>query len=742
MIKVITFLKRIINSHYFIAFAIITAVLLYFYPDLILEPNDHLITWMNDGKKNYYTYLYHVKHDNSFFDFNGMNYPFGEYTVFTDNQPFYAGIAQLFGIEGVWFHNLLLFFNIITCGLISVKLLIKLKFDSFLVISGAVGFALMSPQIFRLVGHYSLSYSFYFPLLFLLLFYFKENWKIKFALLLLLVNLIMYFTHPYLGAMGSLVIGTFAGFYVIRSFIKKEHIGKILLLSAIGASAIVLFYSINGIYDTHVNRTSAPLGFFNFSANFYSIFLPSYGVISDFQSTIFGDYSKWLDFDNYGYVGLFSIISFLIGIIGLIVLKISPKKLNINSYIYYLLTLSVASYMLATCFPFKLNQEFWKDHLGPLEQLRAIGRFGWIFFFSYGLLALYLLQSVLNNVKDKKKFTFIIAFPLVMFLALEIQQFHKDVRLRIDTHLYENIFKENNNDQFLKLVDDRIKPEEYSSMIAIPFYHYASEIIDQYFNEHIMGYSLAVSYHTGIPMMNLNGSRASFDETRMAINIVTPTCYPKQIESYCTDKRKILVISDKNYKSPFDNNFLDRTNLLGEVNSLELREMNYEDLFAHTELPDTSSNPLYFEGFDEEEEGHLLVKTGQPQTLFETDTLKKNHLYELSYWVNYSKLKYGDILTRLYRFEGEKQTMILEGLLKFNCTHIIKDWARVNIYFSVNEDNIHLKAETVSQTLCGDEYLIDNVLLIEENQKVVHEDFLNKEHKMLNNFFARPMVEY
>lgn len=52
--------------------------LLVFYHHLILNPNSYLISIEIDGLYNYFSYVWHIKHDHSLLQFTGLNYPFGE----------------------------------------------------------------------------------------------------------------------------------------------------------------------------------------------------------------------------------------------------------------------------------------------------------------------------------------------------------------------------------------------------------------------------------------------------------------------------------------------------------------------------------------------------------------------------------------------------------------------------------------------------------------------------------------
>ena len=57
-------------------------------------PSCHLFVDSADGLKNYFTGAYFVKHDGFGVWSEGMNYPYGEHVVYTDNQPIISMILK------------------------------------------------------------------------------------------------------------------------------------------------------------------------------------------------------------------------------------------------------------------------------------------------------------------------------------------------------------------------------------------------------------------------------------------------------------------------------------------------------------------------------------------------------------------------------------------------------------------------------------------------------------------------
>lgn len=80
--------------------ALLTALLLllyYWYPIINADSISYGI--YGDGYKNYYTLAYYLQNDQGS-HFSGMNYPYGENILFTDNQPAMAFILK--GLSAVY----------------------------------------------------------------------------------------------------------------------------------------------------------------------------------------------------------------------------------------------------------------------------------------------------------------------------------------------------------------------------------------------------------------------------------------------------------------------------------------------------------------------------------------------------------------------------------------------------------------------------------------------------------------
>ena len=197
-------IKHILTEKGFIITLILSvACLIFFYGKLLQHPNKVYFTDNGDGFQSYYSAIYHVKHDPSFWKMDGMNYPYGEQIFFTGAHPFITNsiksISVVIDISDytVGIINLTMLLSILLCAL-SVYLVFKhLKLPFLYSAIVATALAFLSPQLDRLNGHFSLTYQFAIPMLLLFLLKFNQSPSTKKSLLIGALTFFMAGTQFY-----------------------------------------------------------------------------------------------------------------------------------------------------------------------------------------------------------------------------------------------------------------------------------------------------------------------------------------------------------------------------------------------------------------------------------------------------------------------------------------------------------------------------------------------------------------
>ena len=83
-----------VKSPEFVLISVSLVIVAFFYGRILLSPNQYMFGTTGDAIKNYYTYAYYISHNDSYTNFEGMNYPYGESFLYTDCHPILASAAS------------------------------------------------------------------------------------------------------------------------------------------------------------------------------------------------------------------------------------------------------------------------------------------------------------------------------------------------------------------------------------------------------------------------------------------------------------------------------------------------------------------------------------------------------------------------------------------------------------------------------------------------------------------------
>lgn len=380
---------------------------------MLWSPGEYLMGTGGDGLKNTFTFLWYVVHDHGTW-FTGMNYPFGEHPNFPDVQPGLAWIVrglQHLGLMpaggaaalGALYWSLAL--GVAAAPPVLFALLRRAGVNPWFAIVAAVLITLQSPQIDRLAGHFALSYPVVVPGLWLLVVRLSERPTVGRALALVAAGLAASFLTSYYVMCALLLAGGYALLGVLLA--QRPNRGRAVrvglwLLGAVGL-IVGIHLSWLALTDPYAaERTKDPFGFFTYVTTFAGVFLPSYDPLLPTWKAIF--YHDVPDFEGRLYVGTVPAVVLVLTVWralayllrwplrrmrpGLIVRPVLPTFLRTGLWV------AVLTLLLAMAYPF-----WWPgfkqipELLPPLKQLRALGRFGWLFYYIYATYAaVYLWQ--------------------------------------------------------------------------------------------------------------------------------------------------------------------------------------------------------------------------------------------------------------------------------------------------------------------------------------------------------------
>jgi len=656
-----------------------------FYGKVILNPNSYMFNASGDGIKNYYVYAYYVQNNQSYTSFEGHNYPFGESVLYTDGHPLIAfSIKVMSGIfpgaadYSIGILNFWMLFSFFLCA--TFLFLIFRELNIYPLLSAFAAFAIMvlSPQVFRLTGHYALSYGFVIPLTIYLVLKHQTTKRSILCIAALFIHLFCcFFTHPYLGIISTAIVLIFLFIKWILNFRNHPFYSrKNLGLLIVSIVPLVLFYVIARILDTHSGRTTNPYGFFDYYADIDTLFLPNHPPLKFLLKLLPPFTQTW---EGWSYIGVTGILTCVVITFMFVRFLLKKKKGQLFFRDNSLLILFIASLVLVLFsmgVPFRFLPKSALDHFSFLKQFRSIGRFAWVFFFMINILAIYLLdQFIRNNVGSGKKWMkfFIILIPALIFY--EGYFYHKEVSREISKS--PNLYSFKNVPDELGNVINVAKTSSSQAIIPLPYYNTGSENFMKEGSDKIYTASMILSYYTGIPLMGNLIPRSSVCESKMLIQVFSDDFYKKEILTRIKSDLPFLVLYSKEDLNRNENLLKQKGTVLYEGPEYILYSVSKELLFRNSSqneidkfknikgellekngfLTNDTTSWFFYDGFENMPSGNtfrgkggISTKKNNPTVLADIycNKFTRDEKYFASFWIyNEGKNCGQDILTNL-----------------------------------------------------------------------------------------------
>lgn len=583
-----------LKRHFFIflllTLALTTAFVALFYHKVFLNPGKFLFSDTGDGIKNYYTMLYHIKHDSTYLNFSGMHYPYGELFPYTDGQPALAWPIKYIDKNTspefvVATTNFLMIISIIICSLFIYLILIHFNLPALYASFAAIGIALLQPQLFRIGGHYALSYAFFFPASWYLLLKFFSTGKNIYTLLLLLTGIIWSFLHPYLGMISGIFIITFWFIYAIEKLREKNFKVLYYIHAFIQAVLPLLIYKFSiSRYDFHIGRTSSPWGMFAYNARAETVFIPNHEPFKPLVEVIWK--VKGQSWEGWAYIGISAVL-----ISGLMLYRalryIKNKRFekltlpSIPNQLRYAFFASIVVLLFSMAYPFQLNMRFLIDWFPFFKQFRSLGRFAWVFYFVFNVFSVYLIYRIYRYLKIKglKTLANTLVFFTILFYIIESIPYHKEVSAQISQ--VENIFIKEKLPDTYKSVIEKIDIDKFQAILPLPFYHSGSENFGIGASDKSVKASQVIAYHTGLPLIAASLARTSISESKNIMQLFSPEHYNKAIEKDFPSQKSLLILYTKDDLSEEQKWVLEKSTVFFENEEFALAELMLEHLFNY-----------------------------------------------------------------------------------------------------------------------------------------------------------------
>lgn len=558
---------------------LVTAILLWLkHGEWIPNANAQILSDSPDGYKNYMTTAWHVAHDSSYVHYEGMDYPYGEHVLFTDNQPIVSAamqwwsrsVADLRG-QTVGIMNLLQVLSMLFGAGVIFLLLRKLHLPVWYAGIAAMGILFLSPQYNRFDGHFGLSHTWVLPMLLLLLCRYEERQSKRYQSLLIGILLfVVAQLHFYNFGVSAVFLGLYTAYQVLTDFRWKNIAKRFYHLMVM----VVMPFALLNVWihwsDYCPDRPANPFGFTNYIGYWEGIFLP-YDYFPMYQ---------WIDkniipirrieFESQAYVGV-AAFAFTLWLLFRRRFRMFEPEWDEAAYhrvhkryLKGIFTAGFALVLFGCGFPFAIpGCEWMVDYLGPFRQFRGLGRFTWVYYYVANVLVFYVAwnqgtrhpiaaswKSEVNAIwvkvrhGDFQNLVFtnlrkwsLILIPLII-LCWEARIFQRNKQLHLAPNLAVRSIAAPNPDHWLNKVDF----SKFQALMPLPYYHVGSENIwlDLYYPLYRkMQYT---ALHSGVPDMGVNMSRSAIGRMVKSMQWSLQPCESPAMLGDLPDSRPVALM--------------------------------------------------------------------------------------------------------------------------------------------------------------------------------------------------------
>lgn len=504
-----------------------------------------LTTGSEDAVKDLYVTSYHIAYDEEATQSHAMNYPYGEYHTFTGMQPLIAMPLQLLRKAGVDhperavlpLMNLMVLLSVVLCALLLYLVLTDLGLPWGYATLAALLITLLSPQMMRMGGHISLSYYCAIPaaLFFCLRHTRSGHWG--WALAMGAGAVVFGLSHPYY-LVFFMVVALFELLWLcLRRDGKRwpwRKMAVAVLLEVLLPLAVFYLFSHIGYSDG--NRTATPWGLWYYHARPAGLLLP-YAIPGpiDFTRIVQTEWEAW------SYLGALPIaVLFIVAcrtVWGLVSRNRRLVRATGNPWLNVMLLASLLLTIYACGVPLAMMPRSTPCYIGPLAQIRAMGRLSWLLYYVVGIVAFYMLYRWYKQ--SPRGWRMALCAIAVGLTAWEASAYNANNRTQF-THQwaewtdYDNLLPEN---QWV----NRHEWQNYQAILTLPVFNVGNELTHVSAREKMFHKSAYISMKTGLPQICNASSRSDMDQSWQCIAIGRTAFAPLGIAHALPDGRPLLV---------------------------------------------------------------------------------------------------------------------------------------------------------------------------------------------------------
>ncbi|MFY9309542.1 MAG: hypothetical protein WAQ28_10890 [Bacteroidia bacterium] len=586
--------KNILNDRGFLLTGLLSLVCMFlFLGKVLVAPNQVYFKASDDGIQSYYASLYHVKYDSTYWHFQGMNYPYGEHVLFTGCQPLITNpiklVSKVVDVSNytLGIINMIMLLSVALCPFFLYFIFKHLKLPWLFSAIAAIAITFLSPQFIRMGGHFALTYQFAIPLFLLLLIKFHESPSVKKSIWISVFVFLMACTQFYFFGFFAIISFVYWLFMLFRktpALASETFVSKIKFCFKHSLIQLVLPFVLIQVFmlitDPVHDRTGQPWGYLAYFTNLAGVFFPldKPPYTDALLSFIKPEYPPSME--GYSYIGLLSTAAFLllvlIAVKKLFFLKFRKVLLPTdNAVLNAFFWAGIIALLLAFGYPFRIQgYERWLNSAGPLKQLRAVGRFAWVFYYVINVVVFYSICQWVAVLKPLWKNTILSLVLSIMCLDAYYTANNKQGLFNNRIPRLED--KQNQSAENKWLTE--LNPENYQAIIGLPYFHVGSENIWIAPATEMVRDVFINSLKTGLPTTMVSLSRTSLEQTYRNIQIIQEPYRELKILSSLKSNKPFLVLVRESELNEREKQVLSVCRKIKETPLFNVYELSLEQL--------------------------------------------------------------------------------------------------------------------------------------------------------------------
>jgi hypothetical protein len=721
--------NQIRNGWLFVALLVLAGILYDKYGEMMLAPNHYVLSMGFDAIKNYFTTAWHIKYDATRLGYTGMNYPYGEHVLFTDNQPILANTTRFLssyfpGLAdySIGVVNLFQIFSLFLTVFVLFILFRRLQLPAWYGALAGLILVFLTPQHYRWDAHFGLSHAWIIPSLLIMLHtYEQKTYRRRISLKIGLLAIVAAQLHMYYFGLFFLFLTT----YHLVSFLRSPKSARLYKRIVHWMLMVLLPYAVLNFWikAAHfaADRPANPYGFDTYRGYWEGVLLPYpqwplYQWIDSHITKI-----RPYDGEASAYIGIIATLFFVFVILrGFRLFSTTEKttygeRLNRN-YLRNIWWSGVILSVFACGFPHAIKGLEWISELyGPIRQFRSMGRFNWVLFYIFNTVALFWLWHFAAKRQQLWQKALILTLPFCILTYEAIT--HQKLRpVHVQANCLTKINDSCGNNEWQKAID----PTTYQAIFPLPYYHSGSEnlFLDPKYD--VLLLTQRIGFQTHLPDMGVNMSRTSIDQMIQSAQLMLePTDMPHILHDLESDK-DILLLTTPQYKDEVSRRFghitsksqqvyasdqviLSRLPLdslrrsIRSVIDLRKSEIRNQSLTSNKWLSTGEGSFFVHRSFDDLKSAkNSLAGTGALEaSMSDTTRIYAGPIpvgsYYTSIWIDVTKDMGMTSEMKIYQFNQAGQEIhMMHEACRFHLKTIKDGWALFDIYFEVKNPDTQI----------------------------------------------------